>query len=185
MKKVLVLNADFQPFKFTSWKCGLIQTIVETKKAAFVVEYYEEWVILDASGIEYQIPAVIALKKYIDIGNERAPYTKGNVFIRDKMTCQYCREAFNRDKLTIDHVIPRSRWEILGKKERVSCYENVVASCKRCNSLKAAKTCQEVKMYPVNEPRAISRREVFIGRLQLVVDVPNEWAPYIKGLPSV
>lgn len=185
MRKVLVLNADFQPMKFTSWKAGLIQTIVETKQSAYVVEYYDEWVILDASGREYQIPAVIALKKYVDIGNQKAPYTKSNVFVRDKMTCQYCGDKFRKEVLTIDHVIPRSRWKALGNLGRSSVFENVVASCKKCNSEKADRTCQESGMYPINTPRIITRREVFINRLKIVENIPKEWHPYIKGLTSV
>lgn len=185
MRQVLVLNADFQPLKFTPWKNGLIQVIVDSKESAYAVEYYDEWVILDSSGVEYQIPAVIALKHYINIGNAQAPYTKGNVFIRDKLTCQYCAKKFRRDDLTVDHVIPRSRWKALGNEGRVSCFENVVAACKDCNALKADRTCQEADMYPITEPRIITRREIFVNKLTLVSKIPNEWVPYVKGLESV
>lgn len=182
MKKVLVLNADFQPFKLCDWKSGLIQTIVEGKDGSYPVEYYNEWVILDSSGREYQIPAVIALKKYVKAGEKRAAYTKTNVFLRDFMTCQYCNETFTKGDLTVDHVIPRSRWKALGNDGKCSCFENIVTACIPCNSRKGDMTCKEANMHPINPPVVASRREVFVNRLKLMSEIPPEWEPYIKGL---
>ena len=181
-RKILVLNADFQPFKFCNWKVGLIQTIVEGKDGCYPVEYYDEWVILDSGGREYQIPAVIALKKYVKAGEKRAAYTKTNVFTRDLMTCQYCGERFKKSELTVDHVIPRSRWKVLGNKGKTSCYENIVTACIPCNSRKGSMTCKEADMHPIIKPVEASRREIFIKRLRLMEVVPSEWETYIKGL---
>ncbi len=182
MKDVLVLNADFQPFKLCSWKSGLIQVIVETKEGAYPVEYYDKWVILDSSGRKYQIPAVIALKKYVKAGEKRAAYTKTNVFTRDMMNCQYCGDKFTKSELTVDHVIAKSRWKALGNKGKSTCYENIVTACIPCNSRKGSRTCQEVDMYPINKPVKASRREIFVKRLRLIKDVPFEWESYVKGL---
>lgn len=180
--KSLLLNADFRPFKLIEWQKALVQTICDTKDSCYAVEYYNEWVIFDSSGTEYQVPAVIALKKYVDAGSMRAAYTKKNVFIRDELTCQYCREKFPWEKLTVDHVIPRSRWAALGKKHgRVSCFENIVTACKNCNSLKADRTCQEAKMHPINPPKAVTCREIFTKGLRLQT-CPPEWEPYIKDV---
>lgn len=181
-RKVLVLNADFQPFKFCNWKTGLIQTIVEGKDGCYAVEYYDEWIILDSSGREYQIPAVIALKKYVKAGDKRAAYTKTNVFTRDLMTCQYCNYRFTKSELTVDHVIPKSRWKALGNIGKTSCYENIVTSCIPCNSRKGSKTCQEADMHPLNKPVEATRREIFVKRLRLIDKCPPEWESYIKGL---
>lgn len=182
MKKVLVLNADFQPFKFCGWKTGLVQTIVEGKDGCYPVEYYDEWVILDSSGRKYQIPAVIALKEYVRAGEKSAAYTKTNVFTRDLMACQYCGVRFKKHELTVDHVIPRSRWEELGDKGKTSRFENIVTSCIPCNSRKGSMTCKEAQMFPMVDPVRPSRREVFVKGLQLLETIPPEWEPYIKGL---
>lgn len=182
MKKVLLLNADFQPFKLISWKQAMIQILVQDKSGCYPVEYYENWEISDGRGNKYQVPAVIALKEYVNTGNDPAPYTKGNIFARDGMTCQYCGQVFLREELTVDHVIPRCRWSILGNGERVSSYKNIVTACKSCNSRKADRTCAEAEMYPIHEPKAITRREVFVRRLKMVEKIPPEWEPYIKGI---
>jgi len=46
----------------------------------------------------------------------------------------------DRGKLTIDHIIPKSRG---GK----TTFENCVASCKPCNNNKGDRTPREAKMY--------------------------------------
>lgn len=184
-REILVLNADFQPFKFVKWKQGLIQVIIESKQGAYAVEYYDEWVIFDTSGRKYQIPAVIALKEFVKAGEKRASYTKTNIFTRDLMVCQYCNTRFDKHELTVDHVIPRSRWEALGMKGKISCYENIVTACIPCNSAKGSKTCQEADMHPMNPPVMATRREIFIKKLRLIKECPLEWMPYIKGLINV
>lgn len=181
-KKTLMLNADFSPFKLIHWRNGLVQTICDTKDSCYPVVYYDEWVIFDSSGKEYQIPAVIALKQYVDAHNKRAAYTKTNVFLRDKFVCQYCGDRFSKDKLTVDHVIPRSRWDKLGDGGRVSCFENIVTSCIPCNRDKADMTCKEAGMYPINAPRAATCREVFTNGLKLVDTIPPEWEPFIESV---
>lgn len=184
MKKTLVLNADYTPLNIVSWKTGLVQTIVESKDASYVVEYYDEWVIFDSSMREYQIPAVIALKKYADVAQKRAPYTKTNVYARDMNQCQYCGEFFKRKDLTVDHVVPKSRWKELGHKGDYSIFENVVTACGKCNTIKGDRTCKEVKMYPINEPKAITRVVAFNRKLKLESYIPEEWRPYVKGMIS-
>ncbi|NEO26641.1 MAG: HNH endonuclease [Kamptonema sp. SIO4C4] len=66
------------------------------------------------------------------------------VLKRDKQTCQYCG---SRHKLTLDHVIPRSK----GGKH---CWENVVTACERCNGKKGDRTPEQAGMPLKNRPKA-------------------------------
>ncbi|UCD33811.1 MAG: HNH endonuclease [Desulfobacterales bacterium] len=68
----------------------------------------------------------------------RVPFSKKNVLVRDGFKCAYC--ANERRRLTIDHIIPKSRG---GK----TTFENCVSSCKPCNNRKGNKTPTEVRMY--------------------------------------
>ncbi|MBD0345947.1 MAG: HNH endonuclease, partial [Coleofasciculus sp. Co-bin14] len=54
------------------------------------------------------------------------PVNRREVLRRDKHACQYCGST---KKLTLDHVIPRSK----GGKHT---WDNVVTACERCNSQK-------------------------------------------------
>ena len=72
------------------------------------------------------------------------PVNRREVLRRDKHTCQYCGST---KKLTLDHVIPRSK----GGKHS---WDNVVIACERCNSLKGARTPIHAGMTLRAKPKA-------------------------------
>ncbi|MBF2047322.1 MAG: HNH endonuclease [Leptolyngbya sp. IPPAS B-1204] len=72
------------------------------------------------------------------------PVNRREVLRRDGHTCQYCGSTRN---LTIDHVIPRS-------KGGQHSWDNVVAACERCNSLKGDRLPHEASMAPKTKPKA-------------------------------
>lgn len=72
------------------------------------------------------------------------PVNRREVLRRDNHTCQYCGSTKN---LTIDHVIPRS-------KGGQHTWDNVVAACDRCNSLKGDRLLHEANMAPRTKPKA-------------------------------
>lgn len=53
--------------------------------------------------------------------------------------CYHCGQKYPKEELTMDHLVPLGRG---GK----STKNNVVASCKSCNSLKKNKTCAEIRL---------------------------------------
>jgi len=71
------------------------------------------------------------------------------LYARDFHICAYCAEEFNDSRLTIDHVIPRSRG---GK----NTWMNTVSACKPCNVKKADRTPEEAKMHLIYVPYAPS-----------------------------
>lgn len=56
-----------------------------------------------------------------------------------KGLCYHCGQKFQREDLTMDHLIPISRG---GK----STKKNIVVSCKQCNSLKKNLTVAEIRL---------------------------------------
>lgn len=70
--------------------------------------------------------------------------SRREVLRRDKHMCQYCGSI---KKLTIDHVIPRSRGG-------THTWDNVVTACERCNSRKGDRTPQEAGMLMRTKPKA-------------------------------
>src|SRR5260370_36949265 len=104
----LVLNADcgalsYFPLSLWSWQ----ETVkaVSLDRVNIIYEYDE---IVRSPSFEMRLPSVISLKEYIPAAR-RPAFTRFNVFLRDRFSCQYCGEPFSSHDLTFDHVIPRSR----------------------------------------------------------------------------
>ncbi|MCB1521663.1 MAG: HNH endonuclease [Hyphomicrobiaceae bacterium] len=137
----LVLNADFRPLSYYPLSLWSWQ---EAVKAVFldrvnIVSEYDRYVRSPTS--EFRLPSVVSLKTYVKPALYPA-FTRFNVFLRDRFSCQYCG---CRDDLTFDHVIPRSR----GGMTR---WDNVVTACAPCNLAKGSKMPRQANMWPMQLP---------------------------------
>jgi 5-methylcytosine-specific restriction endonuclease McrA len=88
------------------------------------------------------------------------------LFARDGWRCVYCGST---GRLTLDHVVPRSRGGD-------SVWENVVTSCAPCNLRKGNRLLDEIAMTLTTPPRAPSP-SLFI-RLA-APKIPQSWAQYL------
>lgn len=148
----LVLNADFRPLSYFPLSLWSWQ---EAVKAVFlgrvnIVSHYETTV--RSPTFEMRLPSVISLKEYVTSARKPA-FTRFNVFLRDRFSCQYCGDAFPTQELTFDHVIPRSR----GGRTN---WENVVTACGECNLVKGNRLPRETGMFPIHEARQPSTFEL-------------------------
>jgi 5-methylcytosine-specific restriction endonuclease McrA len=137
----LVLNADYRPLSYYPLSLWSWQ---DTIKAVFldrvdVVAYYEK--AIRSPSFEMRLPSVVSLKSFVRPARHPA-FTRFNVFLRDRFSCQYCGA---RDELTFDHVVPRSRG---GQ----TTWENVVAACSPCNLRKGNLAPREIGMFPAQIP---------------------------------
>ncbi len=140
----LVLNADFRPLSYFPLSLWPWQ---EAVKAVFmgrvnVVSEYDRTVA--SPSIRVKLPSVISLKDYVPM-SRRPAFTRFNVFLRDRFSCQYCGHHFAVERLTFDHVIPRARG---GR----TTWGNVVAACEPCNLLKGHRLPRDIGMFPVRPP---------------------------------
>ncbi|MCE2517925.1 MAG: HNH endonuclease [Alphaproteobacteria bacterium] len=136
----LALNADFRPLSYFPLSLWSWQ---DTIKAVFldrvtIISEYDSYI--HSPSMTMRLPSVIALKDYVQQSPNPA-FTRFNVFLRDRFSCQYCSREFQAQDLTFDHVIPRSRG---GR----TTWQNVVAACSRCNLLKANKLPIDCGMVP-------------------------------------
>ena len=148
----LVLNADFRPLSYFPLSLWSWQ---DTIKAMFldriaVLCHYDR--VIRSPSAELRLPSVVALKEYVP-QNRRPPFTRFNVFLRDRFTCQYCNRQSSAQELTFDHVIPRSRGGRTG-------WENVVTACTRCNLAKGSRLPKECAMQPLHVPMMPSSHEL-------------------------
>ncbi len=140
----LVLNADYKPLSYFPLSVWPWQ---EAVKAVFLdrvetVSAYDHTV--RSPSFEMRLPSVIALRSYIPL-NKRPAFTRFNVFLRDRFSCQYCGSRFETRDLTFDHVIPRSRG---GR----ASWSNVVTACRTCNMAKGNRMPGEARMFPLARP---------------------------------
>ena len=85
----LVLNADFRPLSYYPLSLWSWQ---ESVKAVFldrvnIVSEYDRFV--RSPSFEMKLPSVVSLKTYVKPALYPA-FTRFNVFLRDRFTCQYC-----------------------------------------------------------------------------------------------
>ena len=144
----LVLNADFRPlnyFPLSLWSWQDAVKAVCLDRVTIISEYEQR---ISSPSMEIRLPSVIALKEYVPQTRNPA-FTRFNVFLRDRFSCQYCGTSHSASDLTFDHVVPRS------KGGRTN-WMNVVAACGPCNLRKANKLpnqCGICLLYTSPSPR--------------------------------
>ncbi|MCO4743952.1 MAG: HNH endonuclease [Proteobacteria bacterium] len=167
--RTLLLDNGYQPLSVVGWQRALLLAITDRVD---VVEYYDGLEVRSPSR-SFTLPAVIRLRQYLRQVRRAVPYSRRNVLIRDALTCQYCGSQPPRGKLTIDHVLPRSRGGD-------TSWDNIVTACAPCNSRKGSRTPAEARM-PLRrrpmQPRLLREHRVALR----VPDVPEQWALYLAG----
>jgi 5-methylcytosine-specific restriction endonuclease McrA len=137
----LVLNADYRPLSYYplslwSWQDAIKAVFLDRVN---IVAQYDRAV--RSPTFEMMLPSVVSLKSFVKPTTHPA-FTRFNVFLRDRFSCQYCGEGAD---LTFDHILPRSRG---GQ----TTWSNVVAACSPCNLRKGNKTPREAGMFPSQLP---------------------------------
>jgi 5-methylcytosine-specific restriction endonuclease McrA len=138
--KALKLDATYRPVEVIDAIEALVLCIVGKAKA---IESYTREICSPSK--TFKIPAVIVLKKIVKYRFGGIVCNRQNVIWRDQNTCQYCLKVLPTDKLTVDHILPKSRG---GPKS----WKNLVAACIKCNQKKGNKTPQESGMIPIRKP---------------------------------
>lgn len=140
--RTLVLNASNEPLSVVSARRALMLLLRE--RAVVVAQSERTW---HAELESFAVPSVVRLRRYVSVPYRRAvPLSRRAIFLRDEHRCQYCgRHAEN-----IDHVVPK----VQGGTHR---WENVVASCRRCNSRKGGRTPAQAGLTLQRKPTAPGR----------------------------
>ena len=137
----LVLNADFRPLSYFplslwSWQDSVKAVFLERVN---IISEYER--VVRSPNFEMRLPSVISLKEYVHL-DRRPAFTRFNVFLRDRFTCQYCGGNLPSEDLTFDHLVPRSRG---GR----TTWDNVITACQICNLQKGNRMPHECGMHPL------------------------------------
>mmetsp|Transcript_14617 Transcript_14617/g.24943 ORF Transcript_14617/g.24943 Transcript_14617/m.24943 type:complete len:355 (-) Transcript_14617:485-1549(-) len=169
----LVLNADFRPLSYMPlslwcWK-DAVKAMFSDKVS--VVAHYDR--VIRSPSLEMRLPSVVALKDYIHV-DQRPAFTRQNVFLRDRFTCQYCLQRFRPSELSFDHVTPRC-------KGGGHSWENIVTACLACNARKGSQFPSEAGLKLHTKPYLPSYHELQEkGRLFLPSKVHKDWVDYLS-----
>ena len=161
MARALVLNASYEPLSVVSARRACV--LVLTGKAD-TMESSDQ--VLHSERLAIEVPSVVKLRYYVKVAfGRRSALSRRGVFARDGHACQYCGGRAE----SIDHVHPRSR----GGEH---AWDNVVAACRRCNTLKRDRLLAETSMRLQSMPREPAHGS-WVS--MLVPEVPTSWAPYL------
>jgi 5-methylcytosine-specific restriction endonuclease McrA len=91
--------------------------------------------------------------------------TRRGVLDRDRWTCQYCGRNPGRGKLSVDHVVPRS-------KGGQTSWDNCVAACTHCNQRKGDRTPEEALL-------PLRRRPISPFLPRMPGQIPDSWVKFL------
>ena len=181
---VLVLNMDFSPYDVWNWQKTMVKLLTTNSIAPIynndgsIIKH--DMLIRDGGGNEYELPQIVVLKEYIKNSNDKATYTKGNIYARDKNICQFCGELTTPNNRSVDHIIPRANYNPKRYTFKLSSYLNVVCCCRPCNLKKRNRTPAKAGMTLIRRPTHPTRSYIYKCKLSLIENVPTEWLAYIK-----
>ena len=159
---VLVLNQDYSALTVCSVQRAVI--LLHLQKVHLVEAVDGEVVRSPSTRMPY--PSIIRLKAYAKVPYKQVMLSRKNVLKRDHHTCQYCGA---RNRLTIDHILPKSR----GGRDT---WENLVAACASCNNRKGDRTPEEADMPLAREP---FRPSYVMFIRDFVGTLDDTWRPYL------
>lgn len=182
---VLVLNRNWLAVNIATVRRAI--SLLYTGRALVVASEdfsaynFEEWInyslsvdgdCISSPSIRLKIPEVIVLTQYAGWASDNKGPTRASLLVRDGCTCQYCGRRLPPARLTIDHVIPRSRG---GSDD----WNNLVVACIECNARKGDHTPREVGMSLIKKPRR--PLPLPYNRIRAVRNPPPSWAKFLAG----
>jgi len=159
---VLVLNRDFSALTVCSVHRAVV--LIHLHKAELVEALPGHF--MRSPSTSFPWPSIVRLKMYVRVPYRRIMLSRKNILRRDGFRCQYCG---NRDQLTVDHVVPKSR----GGKDT---WKNLVTACTSCNNKKGSRTPEEARM-PLRRQPFRPSHVMFIR--DYVGTVEDTWKPYL------
>ena len=154
----LVLNADYRPLSYYplslwSWQDSIKSVYLDR---VTIVNNYDR--VIRSPSFSMKLPSVIALKSYV-APQSNPNFTRFNVFLRDKFSCQYCG---SKSELTFDHLLPRSKG---GKTD----WNNVVTACSSCNVKKGGDLINHSKMILNQNPYQLYMHDMLYQATYMLV----------------
>jgi len=157
MMLCLVYNTTGEPLELVPSLKGLV---LHLRGKAVILETLPGRV-ARSPRLVFPLPASVVLRKHRRIRSRVAALTNEHLFLRDGYRCVYCgrsrRELGGRERLTRDHLVPRSKGGANG-------WLNVVTACSSCNHHKDDRLVEEVGRTSRVTPWVPSRGDLVVRR---------------------
>jgi len=134
---VLVLNASYEPLSLIPVRRAVV-LLMQSK--AVLVECARHQVVHSVDK-QWPLPLIIRLSYFVFVPSRSAPPTRNAVMLRDGYRCGYCGRVASRNRMTIDHVVPRSQGGM-------HSWSNLITACQRCNPRKGHHRQEHIDMKP-------------------------------------
>jgi|TARA_B100000282_G_scaffold88509_1_gene61873 5-methylcytosine-specific restriction endonuclease McrA len=138
--KTLKLDISYRPIEIVDAVDALVLCLIG--KAQAIENYTSE---IKSVSESFKLPAVIVLKRFVKFHFQIVSAHRREIILRDNNQCQYCSIELPSDKLTLDHIVPKSKG---GK----NTWDNLVAACKKCNQKKGNRTPEQANMKLICKP---------------------------------
>ncbi|MFV0445767.1 MAG: HNH endonuclease [Planctomycetaceae bacterium] len=146
-----VEEGHYLTFDFDGWR-----EHSELKSLLGAQDDTDDWI--RAVRFDLQVPRIIRLLKYDRLPKNSVKFNRRNIFLRDEHRCQYCGDRFPTHRLSLDHVLPRSRGG-------PTTWENIVCACLECNVRKGGRTPHEARMHLIRQPSKPRRNPLLVRQL--------------------
>lgn len=158
MSEVIVLSGAYQPTgTYTVEKAICLIYLGK----AYSIKNSDK--VVRSPSMEIPIPIAIVVPDGKYIKTKETTYSARLVKKRDGYKCVYCGDN-ERANLSIDHVIPKTRWkeisEKLGLAYKLNSFENCVTACKKCNQKKSDKLLSELGWADVTPRKPLSSMDI-------------------------
>lgn len=162
MGRSLILNASYEPLCVVPARRALVLVL---KSKATILEADNG--VFRSEKLTLPVPSVVLLNYFVKVPYRArsATLSKRAVFLRDAYECQYCGAGAEN----VDHIRPRSRGG-------THTWDNVVASCRPCNSRKENRSADEVGL-KLRRPPSVPQENLFL--IISVGKLHPSWTPYL------
>lgn len=174
-RRALCIDIEtFGVFDFDGW--------IDNWDSAIRMSKVAESQVVRSNGLSVRLPDVIVCTEYRGFGfkvdmRHRPSFSRRNLYLRDRNTCQFCGKKLPTEELTMDHVVPKSKGGLV-------CWTNIVLACVSCNSKKSNKSLQGAGMKlirPPFEPKPEDLKLSPFERLKIKMgrNVPTTWEHFL------
>lgn len=168
MDRSLLLNTSYEPLRVITWQKAVVLLV---KGKVEVIASYDRRV--RGVSVTLELPSVLRLLRRVRIARRihPIPFSRANIYLRDRYQCQYCSHRFSATELTFDHVTPAS---LGGRKD----WENIVTCCIPCNRKKGGRSPEQAGLKLIRQPSRpsyLTAHAIVYG----MADVPSSWHDFL------
>lgn len=166
LAEIISVEQDtYQSYDFDAWLEASVLRL-----SLGMLDDDHDWV--QSVNFEIQVPRVVRLLRYERIPRNSVKFNRRNIFLRDEYVCQYCGRRHSAHRLSLDHVMPKSRGG-------PTTWENIVCCCLDCNVRKGGRTPHEAGMKLMKAPRKPARNPVLFQHLHS--QKYASWRPFLAA----